>query len=81
MKLNVLYAADGRILAVSKVSGRTDRDASGPVLRSGPEAQEGQRVTAVDIDLADRSLADLHRHFVVVDEGHGVRLKERATRK
>lgn len=78
MKLVVLYEEDGRIVSLSRVATRTQRDERGiPPLRSGAEPGEGQRMAIVDVDPAwgDRPLAEIHQQFVVVRRGEEVSLR------
>jgi hypothetical protein len=79
MKINVLYNADGRIVALSPVSRPIDRSTTVAVLRSGPEPVDGQRLAVVDLDITTPSLREIHRRFVAVHTDTGVRLVERTT--
>lgn len=83
MKLTVLYREDGRIVSLSRVGAPTQRDDKGiPPLRSGVAPGNGQRSAIVEVDSAwrDRPLTEIHQHFVVVQDGHEVRLQHRSTK-
>lgn len=83
MKLTVLYREDGRIVSLSRVGAPTQRDDRGiPPLRSGVAPGPGQRSAVVDVDpeWRDRPLAEIHQQFVVVHDGHEVRLQRRSAK-
>ena len=82
VKLTVLYRDDGRIVSVSRVAAHQARDDGVPIMRSGVEPGKGQQVAVVEIDRAwqERSLADIHRHCVVVPKGGIATLKERGSK-
>lgn len=77
MKINVVYAADGRILALSPLARSLERGATVAVLRSGPEPVDGQRLAVVDLDITVHSLREIHRRYLAVEAGAGVQLVER----
>ena len=84
MKLIVLYGDEGRIVSLSRLGKHTDvDDATIPLLRSGVEPAEGQRVAIVELDPAWHGcrLGDIHQRFKVVHDVHGARLKEHTERQ
>lgn len=78
--LTVLYAAGGRILALTRQRATPPVSDEVPVLRSGVEPGDGQSSVTIDVDpaWADRSLSDLATHFEVAraDDG-GMHLRQR----
>jgi hypothetical protein len=82
VKLTVLYREDGRIVSVSRVAKRQAHDDGVPMMRSGVEPGQGQKVAVVEIDRAwhDRPLADIHQHFVVAQKGGNPTLRERGSK-
>lgn len=65
--LTVLYAAGGRILALTRQRAEPPVAGEVPLLRSGVEAQQGQHVATIDVDpaWAAHSLSELAGRFVV----------------
>jgi len=82
VKITVLYRDDGRIVSVSRVAARQADDDGVPMMRSGVEPGQGQKVAVVAIDRAwhDRPLADIHQHFVVAPNGGNATLRERGSK-
>jgi hypothetical protein len=83
VKIKVLYEDGGRIVSLSRVPEPDPGDGIAPAPRSGVEPSEGQHVAIVSLDpaLHDRRLSDIHQRFILVHEGHGVRLQQRAEPK
>ena len=84
MTLTVLYADDGRILALTRQRPEPppiDDDAP-PLMRAGVDPQAGQRSAVLDLDpaLAAMSLADIMLRHGVVEDADGVRLQPRSDR-
>lgn len=82
MQLIVLYRADGRIVALSRIAPTVRDEAGIPTPRSGVEPGEGQRVAIVELEPSwhDRPLADIQQHCTIVHDGDRVRLHERGER-
>lgn len=81
-QLTVLYRDDGRIVSLSRVAAQRAGGDGVPMMRSGVEPGEGQKIAVVEMDRAwrDRPLADIHRHFVVVAKGGTATLRERGSK-
>lgn len=82
MQLIVVYRADGRIVALSRIAQPVRDEAGIPTPRSGVEPGEGQRVAIVELEPAwhDRPLADIQQRCTIVHDGDQVRLHEHGER-
>jgi hypothetical protein len=81
MRVKVLYDTTGQIISLSLIdhntNGSDSADATLPAMRSGVEAAEGERVAVLDLPEAwhRRRLSDIHRAFIVVQDGEGAQLR------
>ncbi len=80
MRLSILYAADGSILAAARAAAARSAETPAGVPEVTLRPGEGQRLALLEVDPAweQRPLAELHAAFSVVEGSEGARLQPRA---